>query len=441
MYQVETRDDITVEYLGKTIHDFKREHQKDYIDRDEYAKGNNPVIMGRVLPDDSGPDNRIPVSYARRIVNLVVGYMYKAGLINYAYDGDGDGDKIQPVFDLNMEPIKTAQMGREVSVHGVGYEYHYVDGKSIPRFVKLPAAEVVPIYDKQIEPQVLGFARFYPKDDDHLHVMFVDDRQIYEFTMLKDGDVLEPIGEPEPHFYKRVPLVVFKNNEEKIGDFEPVQPLIDAYDVLLSDSMNEFDRFSWAYLLLKGMSLTAENAEALKRMRVFENLEDTSDVSFLTKDIDTEFIKFMSDLIRNEIHRQSGIPNLEDYDASGASGKTMTKFIYLMELFTDPKESYFKIGLLDRFDCLNRIMRIQGKQIDPMKINVIMNRNKPDNSMEQAEIFNQYAGHISEKTLIENFADFVDDVDAELEQIEEEKAAYPEIDIDTRPEQEPVETG
>jgi len=189
------------------------------------------------------------------------------------------------------------------------------------------------------------------------------------------------------------------------------------------------------------MSLTAENAEALKRMRVFENLEDTSDVSFLTKDIDTEFIKFMSDLIRNEIHRQSGIPNLEDYDASGASGKTMTKFIYLMELFTDPKESYFKIGLLDRFDCLNRIMRIQGKQIDPMKINVIMNRNKPDNSMEQAEIFNQYAGHISEKTLIENFADFVDDVDAELEQIEEEKAAYPEIDIDTRPEQEPVETG
>jgi SPP1 family phage portal protein len=129
----------------------------------------------------------------------------------------------------------------------------------------------------------------------------------------------------------------------------------------------------------------------------------------------------MSELIRGEIHRQSGIPNLEDYDGAGASGKTLTKFIYMMELFTDPKEAYFKQGLIDRIDCLNRILTIQGKGLDLSDIHVIMNRNRPDASLEQAEIFEKYDGRISRKTLIENFADFVDNADEEMEQLKAEK--------------------
>jgi len=169
-------------------------------------------------------------------------------------------------------------------------------------------------------------------------------------------------------------------------------------------------------------------------MRVFENLDETGDVSFLTKQIDTEFIKFMSDLIRSEIHRQSGIPNIEDYDGAGASGKTMTKFIYLMELFTDPKEAYFKEGLKDRLDCINRILKIKGRGINIDEIDIIMNRNHPDNSLEQAEIFEKYDGRgISRETLITNFADFVPDAKEEMERFEEEQGSM--IEMQDEPEE------
>lgn len=424
MYQV---DIVTDEWLGKTIHDFIKNHRPQIIKTGEYAAGNNPSIVHRNLPDDSGPDNRIPVSYALRIINLVTGYMYKPGLIQYAFDGSTPG--LDEVFKYNKEPIKTSQMGKTVSTYGVGYEYHYVDGdgkRAIPRFVSLPCEEVIPIYDKKVEPDLIGFVRII-SDGENLEITYCDDKQIVEYTMAKNGDTLSAPISAVPHYYKRVPLVVFENNYEHRGDFESVEPLIDAYDVLISDSMNEFDRFAWAYLLLKGMVLSGESAEKIKRMRIFENLEETADVAFLTKTIDTEFIRFMTESIRSEIHRQSGIPNLEDYDGAGASGKTLTKFIYLMELFTDPKEAYFKDGLQDRLDCINRILTIQGKGFDLDSVEIVMNRNRPDASKEQAEIFNLYYGKLSDKTLIENFADFVPDADIEMQNIEEENKRKADI--------------
>lgn len=424
MYQVDSIDDLTPQFLAKAIKKFdESKERKKFIRNWDYFRAENTFILTRDLPDDSGPDNKIPVSYGRRIVNLVVGYMYKPGLVNYAFEDDKFKDNVTEVFDANKEPIKTEQLGKQSSIQGVGYEYHYVKDADTgsPRFAKLQADEVIPFYNSEIEPELIAFVRYVWKDEGEkkiAQILYADDKDVKTYAM-PEGSAMT-MTEEARHFYREVPLVVYRNNEEEMGDFDAVKRLIDAYDVLMSDSMNEFDRFAWAYLLLKGMSLSQENAEKVKQLRVFENLDEAGDVSFLTKDIATEFIKFMADLLRAEIHRQSGIPNLEDYDGAGASGQTMTKFIYLMELFTDPKESYFKEGLHKRITLVNEILNIQGKGGDPKDVKIIMNRNTPDNSKEQAEIFNLYSGQVSRKTLLENFADFVDDPDEEIKQLEDE---------------------
>jgi len=231
--------------------------------------------------------------------------------------------------------------------------------------------------------------------------------------------------------------VVFENNEEKLGDFDSVTPLIDAYDVLMSDSMNEFDRFAWAYLILKGFTISPENAAAVKAMRIFELKGETDMISFLTKDINSEFIKFMAEWIRGEIHQQSGIPNLDDTKWGGnASGETVTKFIYMMELFTDPKESYFKEGLYQRIRLITNILEQARKPVgEPFEVDILMTRNKPDNSLEQAMIFEKLDGRLSRKTLIENYAPAVKNADDELDRIKEEglNLADPEFDTTPRP--------
>ena len=428
MIKMEPRESFTGEEVTKLVDAFKgSERYRQYADNFEYFKGQNPFILSRVVPESQGaPDNRIPVSYGRRIINIVTGYMYRPGLVQYTSEDEQYFKELQRVFDVNLEPIKTEQIGKQTSIQGVGYEFHYVTGdtkgdtvRAIPRFTKLPATEVIPIYDNEVEPKLWGFIRFIRQQDKEV-AWFYTDKAYQKYAREGEKDNSEFIQvDTGTHYYGAPPLVVYRNNEETIGDFEPVTHLIDAYDVLVSDSMNEFDRFSFAYLVMKGMSLSQEDAERLKRTRVFENLGEKDAVEFLTKEMATEFIQFMTGLIRNEIHRQSGIPNLEDYDASGASGKTMSKFIYLMELFTDPKESYFKTGLYERIVLIDRILA-KGTEPDPGRVSIVMNRNTPDNSLEQAEIFNKFAGFISQRTLIENFADFVDDVDEEMEQVAEE---------------------
>lgn len=420
---------LTDEQVLGFIKDFQGSKQyTNYAHNLRYYSGNNPHIMDRATPDPDAPDNRIPVSYGRKVINTVTGYMYKAGLINYGGDDEPYLDMLTEVFDTNREPIKTEQIGKQTSVHGVGYEYHYVDGmtdsklpvKAVPKFVKLPVLETIPIYNYDIEPVLICFIRFYMIGDEmQVYVYYM--REWFFYTLEKDGKKLALVDQGT-HPYGQVPLVVFENNEEQIGDFDSVEPLIDAYDVLMSDSMNEFDRFAWAYLILKGFGISPEDAKAIKAKRIFELRGENDMMSFLTKEINADFIKFMSEWIRGEIHSQSGIPNLDDTKWGGnASGETVTKFIYMMELFTDPKESYFKEGLYHRINLVTDILAQARQPVgNPYEVNIIMQRNKPDNSLEQAMIFEKLDGRLSRKTLIENYAPAVKNADEEMERLKEE---------------------
>jgi SPP1 family phage portal protein len=68
---------------------------------------------------------------------------------------------------------------------------------------------------------------------------------------------------------------MYLNNSELIGDFETVISLIDSYDKMESDSLNEMEYFSDAYLALYGMEGTeASDIAAMKENRVLLMPED-----------------------------------------------------------------------------------------------------------------------------------------------------------------------
>ena len=71
-----------------------------------------------------------------------------------------------------------------------------------------------------------------------------------------------------PHYFSMVPVAIFKNNEEETGDFENVISLIDAYDKMESDSLNDFEYFVDAYLALYGLTAEEEDVARMKENRV-----------------------------------------------------------------------------------------------------------------------------------------------------------------------------
>ncbi len=411
----------------------------------KYYEGKNPAIIERRLPVVNAPNHKLPNSYARKIIKTVVGYMYKPGLITYNIEDEAYADTLRDIFLVNNEDTKTSAMGRQASIQGAGYELHYwsaTQGVPVPRFAKIPAAQMIPLYSYDIEPELLAAIRHYRKRSDGQHVeVYYADRVDYFFLADKGGERrLEPIGS-EDHEYDAVPLVVFENNEERLGDFEPVKALIDAYDILMSDSMNEFDRFAWAYLILKNVSMSDQDSGEVKYRKIIELLDD-GEAKFLQKEIPSDYIRFMSEWIRKEIHKQTHVPDFTDSTlGTEMTGAAIDRLFYDFEFIAADKEDRFRDALKRRIELINTILRkgrLRASVIDANDVEIMMGRNKPQMLSELGNTAQLYRGLVTDKTLLKQFAPFVDNAEQELEEMESQRSPYRSpIDVNEGSEPEP----
>jgi SPP1 family phage portal protein len=151
--------------------------------------------------------------------------------------------------------------------------------------------------------------------------------------------------ETYPHYFGMVPIAIYKNNEEETGDFENVISLIDAYDKLESDSLNDFEYFVDAYLALYGFTAEEEDIRDMKERRVLLMDEGTS-AEWLTKDTSDSHIENIKNRIDADIHKFAKCPNMADQEfASNASGVAIKYKLLGTENKISIKERKFKRGL------------------------------------------------------------------------------------------------
>ena len=172
-----------------------------------------------------------------------------------------------------------------------------------------------------------------------------------------------------------------------------------------------------------------------------QNLPDEARVEFLTKDIPSEFIETLAKRIKKEIHLQSFIPDIdEDTFTSGASGVAISKFIYLMEFIAADKEAYFKSALYKRL----KLISIIHPEIDPDKIRIEFQRNKPESDAIGADIYQKLDGRgISRETLITKYTS-IEDAEEEMKKYDKEQekndtASFEDVDSDDTNEEEDIE--
>lgn len=412
-------------WIEKLIESWEKGARQISYEQEEYYRGKNQKILKRTIAENTqdAPDNKIPIPYGRKIINTIAGYMLRPGYVTTVFNNSALQEKYDEIYKQNKETLKTNQLGTYSSVNGKSYELHYYDqdskGESLPRFVLVKESNGLAVYDTNIEPKIILFIRAYKIDNEKYYDLYYIDRiESWKFDeriakfIKADAD--------KPNLYSNIPIVEYKNNYENISDIEPITALIDGYDVLISDSLNEFDRFAWAYLILAGFSLSDEDAKDIKQKRIFETMDSTAQAKFLTKDINHEFIKFMAEWFKREIHRQSFIPDIEDVKfGTGASGIAIDKFIYLMEYIAANKEAYMREAMEDRVKMIADILNIQITEFD---FKIDFKRNEPQSKLQDADIYTKYDGRgISRETLMQNFATFVEDPEAELEKFNEEQ--------------------
>jgi SPP1 family phage portal protein len=399
----------------------------DLLSLHNYYRGKNPAILAKDVTEHR---NRIPVPYGRLLVRIVVGFMYKSGLISYGLDEDTGETSyyslIEDVFKANREAELNTELGKDQTIFGEAYELHYVDNEEgEDQFAKVPVYEFIPVYNYDIKPKLIAGIRFYAEHEGQSKKIFVEiyytDR-VERYQMVGSSLTL---GSVDTHPYGQVPVVIYRNNEDIQGDLEHIQKLIDAYDVLISTFLDDEEKFAEAILLLYGKYLDEEALSKLQKLRVIDGLKENDKLEYLTKDLSVSGRKELLEIIRQEIHRQSLIPDMTDPSALGQkSGEAFTYLFALFEMLAGEKQSYFAQGLRKRIELITATLSYpKGKQVgDPSDIKIIFTRNIPKNLTAITEMVSKLWGMVSERSLLEQLP-FIENPDAEVEQKRKEDAA------------------
>lgn len=404
----------------------------------EYYLGNNTKILSRKQTDANNPNNKIPIPYARKIVNTFVGYAYRPRYISYSANVETDQsldidsediDKIEKqltveekyvnqlkeTFNKNNEHIKTSRAGRNDGIFGVAYELLYTDGtfdplsKELPvkaevKFFSVDPREMILFYDYSPEPKKNIAIHFYRVNANwyKVEVYYKDRIETYD-RKRKDGSGFQSKWELTDkktyiNYFDDVPVAPYYFGDEMVGVIKPVLDLIDAYDVLYSDSMNEFEKFAAAYMVMKKYGITdpvkmkdpatfSTALANLKKSRIFEHLPTDAEISFLTKDIPTGFIQFMSGLIRDQMHIQSHVPDFTSDKMAGASGRAIKRLLFDFENLVSSNDADFDLGLIERIRLMTIIYGKIGLPIGTSDdFSIVHKRNLPDDTLENAQV-------------------------------------------------------
>ena len=411
MYRT-NKEELSIEDIQKFIKKHKAESIR-YIKLQKYYEGKHDILDH--TSRDGQPNNKIVNPYPKYITDMLVGYFVGQPISYTSKEEDGLLEDLQAIFDYSDEQEENLELAKICSIKGKAYELLYRDEDARIRFNEFGPDQMFVIYDMTISPSIKFAIRYYDvgEGNDKITYAEVYDKEVCTLYKGKDSDL--SLDQVTPHTFKDVPVVEYVNNKEEQGDFEQVVTLIDAYNKAQSNTLNDMDQFTDAYLILVNMAGTdSDRIDELKRNRVML-LDDDGDAKWLIKEINDAWVENYKDRVRRDIHKFSYTPDMQDESfGNNLSGVSIRYKILAMEQIRSNKERKFKKGLQRRIELICNSLRLE-KDIDLFTdINIKFANTLPQNIYELSQTIKNLSPYLSSETLL-NQLPFVENAKEELE--------------------------
>ncbi|MGL4742661.1 MAG: phage portal protein [Sarcina sp.] len=390
---------------------------------DKYFEGEHEILK-RTIESESLPNNKIVCNHAKFITDMAVGYFIGEPIM---YESSIDIELITDCFKSNDESSHNTDLAEDVSIYGVGYELLYMsdDEIAIPSLGTLDVRETFTVTDNSVAAKTLFAVNYYETfdEDDKANGFIVnvyDDSTVTEYFFKELDEKGGELREEESHFFGRVPIIEYKNNARVQGDFEQVISLIDAYNLLQSDRVNDKEQLVDAILAIYGSSIDEADARLLKLYKML-NLNTGDKAEWLTKTLNENEIEVLKKALEEDIHKFSMVPCMTDKNFIGNSSGVAMKFKLLgLEQLCKKKERFFSVGLRERLNMISNILSIKGTKLNSRDIHIVYSRSLPANEIEISQMINNLEGKVSNETLISKIP-FVHDPVQEIEKLRAEK--------------------
>ena len=421
-YYLSKSTPLTPELLGTIISSFQTGIVPVMRKRYNYYLGKQAITQ-REASSPEKPNNQIVTNFCKSIVDTYEGY---AVGIPVTYDSKAAGwDELDDILKYNDVQDADGELFRKGLIYGRSAEIYYCDEQGKPRFKPLDPTTVLPIYDDTLNGDLLYVVRMWADNTESMlnpdYWVEVSDARTRTLYKSGAGFASFQFVSQEPHNFGQVPASIFSCNDEEEGICDCVFTLQDAYNSLLSDSVNDWDAFCDAYLVITGAQIDAEDLQARKSQRCME-LPEGAAAQFLIKNTQSTEIEHLLTTVEEKIREISACPNFASETFGTSSGIAIRYRLMGMSNRIKAIESNFKKTLQRRIELLAGVSRmVNGAEALWRDVGIDFTDNIPENLADLANEINAYRGLVSDRTLLSQVP-FVTDVDEELRLIAEQKA-------------------
>ena len=355
--KIRTSETVTSDSIKQAFDEWTR-YENRYKQLFRYYIGEHPQ------PSEPPEGEPVVSNICYYIVSAIKGYMAGNPPTYDCAPGDTMAQEIIDLFNRQRKYKTDADIIEDLSIYGAALELVYLStdskGRAVPKSAEFSPADAFVAYAGDVESDsVFGAVRYIEKapnpgtpDTYRLYVYTREDVQVWESTG-KAGPWTMTQG-PVPHGFGRVPLIEYTNNKTRMGDFEQIISLQNAYNRLLTDRMEDKDAWVRSILMIQGQVIgkTADEVEqgvnSINKNRVLQLDEDAS-AAYLEKSMDESGAQIQQDQYGADIHKLAMVPDLSDEQFAGnASGVAMAYKLFGTDQRVSEKISRIQDGFIRR---------------------------------------------------------------------------------------------
>lgn len=418
--------ELTADLLRKMIQRFNIEVQPKLTKYKKYYDGEQ-AILAKAYADKSKPCNRTVTNYCANVAQSYCGYLASPNYISYT--SQNDIEDVMNILRYNDYQAEDSDFLLDALIYGVAAELMYIDADSQVRFRLIKPTQCFGVYDDSLTGDLMYFVRMYKVND-------WDDSDIYNVDVYSNTDIkhyqmsgfngeLVLIGE-EPHYFSQCPANIFYMPDEK-SVFDCIITLQDSVNELLSAEIDDFSAFCDCYLTLIGVDADAEDIAMMKENRVLL-LPEGASAQWLTKNANDTQVENILKRIHDSIYRVAQCPDFssENFVGGVSSGVSIRFKLSGIEFRAAKIAANMEKALQRRIEIICGIASMKLGEEVFRDIQIDFKRNIPEDLTATINLINNLKGTVSDATLLAQLP-FIPDVNAELEALQEQKAANMEL--------------
>lgn len=449
MVYKEDESALNPERIGQFISHHYDKQRPRLLMLDSYYKGINTKIHNKTSRrvDEYGADVRLAHPFAQEIADFHTSFSVGNPINISVNNENGDHELLDNINAYNDIDALYYDIFNDMSKYGRAFANIYRDPDTkMERITRLSPVDTFIIYSNEVDPTPLMAVRYTPvsniEDSDSVNYgkYIIETWSDSEYNVSNPVDIDGDEGFTIDDTQKLVslPVVEFWNNSQRLGDYDGVISLIDAYDASQSDTANYMQDSNDAMLVIQGdiqdlldgaelaadpddkeylQKLVDEKRQLLQDIRKSRTLflksgisatgqQTNVSASYIHKEYDSVGVEAYKTRLYKNIHSFSRTPDVSDDNfASNSSGVAMQyKQLGVIQL-AKTKRRMFEKGLTAIYRIIQELeLSVSGPwKIDYNNINFMFTDNLPTDDVNTIQTLQQ-AGATFPRAYLDRFA-------------------------------------